>query len=340
MKSDLLFGILILVVIIGVIANITDYTNEKIVDKTALDNLEKITIETSDYLIKNPGTPEDWEKKSELDKGKVDNNIIPGLAIRNKNVKNSQFEDESESNEKVVPNTISYEKLAKVNSYYNQLIDRNLFNNSIKSSIAIYPIDSDVEPIICGDNLDDSDENIISVERYVKCDFFKKFVIYDFNDLKLNGRDYNREVYCNHDNVKELANHANNQKSIWLCKNFRIYKSSLVNYHYYLISSDDIRNFNCYWTLESLNNPSNKTEKLNTEIIDLNPFFQEDLQSQYDNIYSIHFKIPKTKVNEFNCCLVAIPNNMTESGLIDDNKLKYDYFQIQDVKFQMRTAYK
>lgn len=227
----------------------------------------------------------------------------------------------------------------KINSYYEKLIGENLFNNNLKSSIIINPINCEIEPIICGDDLDNEENNVISVERYVKCDFFKKFVIFDFNDLKLQGRNYTREVFCNHDNIDELESHTNTQKSIWLCKSFRIYNSSLENYDYYLISSNQINNFNCYWTIESLNKTNNKTEKLNQELIYLNPFFQEDLEKQYDNIYSIHFKIPKTNVNEFNSCLVAIPKNLTDSGLIDDNKLIYDYFQTQDVKFELRTCY-
>ncbi|MCQ2964730.1 MAG: hypothetical protein MJ203_04105 [archaeon] len=226
----------------------------------------------------------------------------------------------------------------KINSYYDELINQNLFKSSIKSSISIYPIDSDIEAIVCGDDLKE-ENNVISVERYVKCDFFKKFVIYDFNDLKLKGRDYERDVYCNHDNVGELESHSNTQKSIWLCKSFRIYKNTLENYDYYLISSDKIKDFNCYWTIESLNEANNKTKKLQENLIYLNTFFQEDLESEYDNIYSIHFKIPKTNVDDFNSCLVAIPKNLTDSGLIDDNKLKYDYFQIQDVKFELRTCY-
>ena len=226
----------------------------------------------------------------------------------------------------------------KINSYYDELINQNLFKSSIKSSISIYPIDSDIEAIVCGDDLKE-ENNVISVERYVKCNFFKKFVIYDFNDLKLKGRDYERDVYCNHDNVGELESHSNTQKSIWLCKSFRIYKNTLENYDYYLISSDKIKDFNCYWTIESLNKANNKTKKLQENLIYLNTFFQEDLESEYDNIYSIHFKIPKTNVDDFNSCLVAIPKNLTDSGLIDDNKLKYDYFQIQDVKFVLRTCY-
>lgn len=122
-----------------------------------------------------------------------------------------------------------------------------------------------------------------------------------------------------------------------MCKSFRIYKNTLETNDYYLITSSEINDFNCYWTIENLKKADNKTKKLNQELIYLNPFFQEDIEA--DNIYSIHFKIPKTKINEFNSCLVAIPKNITDSGLIDDSKLKYDYFQIQDVKFELKTCY-
>lgn len=37
----------------------------------------------------------------------------------------------------------------KINNNYNKLINQNLFNNNIKSSISI----SNIEPIICGDDV-------------------------------------------------------------------------------------------------------------------------------------------------------------------------------------------
>lgn len=339
-STDLLIGIILLIFIIGTIANITEKSHEKLIDKVALTNLEEQSIEAMDYLIKNPGNPEDWENNIELNNGIVNNDIIPGLAIKNKNIKNGQFEDESNSPYKITINTISYEKIIKIQTFYKKLIDENLFNNSLKSSIAIYPVNSKIQPIICGDNLDNEDSNVVNVERLVKCNFLRNLVIYDFNDLELQGRNYTRDNFCNHDNIVGIGNHSNNQKSIWLCKNFRIYKNSLEDYNYYLISSDSINNFNCYWLIENLNKTTDRSEKLNKEIIDLNPLFEEDLKNTYETIYSIHFKIPKTNANEFNSCLVAIPNNLTENEIINENTLKYDYFKNQDVRISLKTSYK
>ena len=343
-SSELLLSIILLIFIIGVVANLSDGLNEKILSEEEISSLEAIAIESSDYLLNNPGNPENWEDDEGLKNGIVSKNIIPGLAIKNKNVENGEFFDESASDEMIMSNAISYNKLIKIKNNYDSLVDSNLLNDSVISSMAIYPLNSEIKPIEMGYDFEDkndnvNDNNIVTVNRTVKCDFYSNFVVYNFNNFELFGDDYNKDMFCNHDTNPNLTNHSNDGKSLWLCKNFRVYKESLDEYNYYLISDESVKDTGTYWILESLNRTSENKEIINQEVIDLNPFLMEDLGNSSDEIYSIHFNVPKNRVGDFKTVLVAIPKNMTDV-LISNDELNYDYFKVQDVNFILKIGYK
>ena len=342
-STELLLSIIMLVFIIGIMANLSDGMNERMLSEEEISSLENMAIATSDYLLNNPGNPENWEEDDRLDNGIVSPNIIPGLAIRKKNIDNGEFYDESYDDEMIMTNAISYHKLLKIKSNYYKLIGGNLFNGSFKSSMAVYPINENMAPIVMGDDMNDDDNvndiNIAVVNRTVQCDFHSSFVMYDFNDLELFGDDYKREVSCNHDSDSNLEGHANDGRSIWLCKNFRVYKKSLEDYDYFLLSDESIRMSNSYFILESINRPHDNRQRLDEEAIDLNPFFSEDLENSSNEIYSIHFNIDRNHINDFKTVLVAVPKNMT-NDLIAKNELKYDYFKSQEVNYVLKIAYK
>lgn len=342
-SSELLLSIILLIFIIGIVANLSDDLNERVLSEEEFSSLEAIAIESSDYLLNNPGNPENWEDDDGLNNGIVSKKIIPGLAIKNKNVDNGEFFYESASDEMIMSNTISYNKLIKVKNNYDSLVDENMFNDSVHSSMAIYPLNSELRPIKMGydfgnedDNVNDND--IVTVNRTVKCDFYSSFVVYNFNDFELFGEDF-EDALCNHDSNPNLTNHVNNDNSFWLCKNFRVYKESLDEYNYYLISDESVKNSGTNWILESLNRTSENNQILNHEVIDLNQFFMKDLENSSGEIYSIHFNVPKNRVEDFKTVLVAIPKNMTDV-LISNDELNYDYFRVQDVNFVLKIGYK
>ena len=85
-STELLLSIIVLVFIIGIVANLSDEVNEKILSEEELSSLENIAIESCDYLLNNPGNPENWEEDEGLNNGIVSHNIIPGLAVKKKKV--------------------------------------------------------------------------------------------------------------------------------------------------------------------------------------------------------------------------------------------------------------
>lgn len=336
-STELILSLILIIFIIGIMANITDSVNEKVLSQEELSSLEAISIESGDYLLNNPGNPMNWEEDEGLNNGIVSRQIIPGLAINKKSVENGFFYDESSSDEEIIPNSISYIKLLKLKSNYDDLINRNLFNSTLKSSITIYP-HSDIDIIAMGDNLESSSD-VVAVNRTVKCDYLSNFVIYRFNDFELYGENYKKTELCNHDSNVNLSNHSDDRRYFWLCKNFRIYRSSLNNYNYYLISDSSIRHSNSYYILESLNRTRDDMERLDDEVIELNPFFAEDMENSSNEIYSIHFKVPKNDIDDFKTVMVAIPKNMTNE-IVSNNQLRYDYFNSGEVDFVLKTAYR
>lgn len=342
-SSELLLSIIVLIFIIGVVANLSDGLNERILSEEEFSSLETIALESSDYLLNNPGNPENWEEDDGLNNGIVSKNIIPGLAIKNKNIENGEFHSESASDEMIMSNAISYNKLIKIRNNYNSLVDENLFNDSIYSSMAVYPLNSKIRPIIMGYDFDRendnvNDNNIVTVNRTVKCDFHSKFVVYNFNDIELFGENLDDGI-CNHDSNPNLTNHEKDGRSFWLCKNFRVYRESLDEYNYYLISDESVKNSGTYWILESLNRTNENKERLNQEVIDLNPFLMEDMENSTGEIYSIHFNVLKNGIDDFKTVLVAIPKNMTDE-FISNDELNYNYFRVQDVNFVLKAGYK
>ena len=170
-STELLLSIIILFVIIAMVINLSGVLNEKTLSVEELSNLEKISVESSELLLNNPGVPEDWENIIEDDASK---NIIPGLALKTKNVRNGEFRDESAESEELVPNIISYSKLLKLSSCYDDLINLN----------------PKLDSIVMGDDLSRTGKDVIVINRTVKCDYLSGFVIYSFNDFELEGENY------------------------------------------------------------------------------------------------------------------------------------------------------
>ncbi len=306
---EVLIGILILVILIGIIANITDSSNEKIFNSIENNYLEKISAETVDYLIKNPGSPENWQKLSNF------NNIIPGLAIKKKN-------------SETLINTVSFEKFNVLKDNYHQLIDNNLFKNEIHSSIAIYPINSKINPILLGNNDNNSlITNIYVSNRTVKCDFLSDYVLINLKNFNDENNLYNSNT-CEH-----VLNKTVDENYIYICKSFKIKDSNLDYGSYYLLFEEENKNNENFWEISSPDILSNNYMTINSNEICLNDVLIEKLKNKNERILYLHFKIKKENKDEFSSVLVHIPNDLE----IDD--IIIDYFKEQDCYLILKTWY-
>ena len=306
-STEFLLTIILFILIMGIVANLIDKSDEKILNSIKTNNLESFSSKVADNLISSPGSPENWEKLSNF------NNVIPGLSIQNEN-------------KETIINTISFKKINALKSNYNTLISENIFNKEIKSSIAIYPLNWKINPIIIGDEINNKESsNIFTVNRTVKCDFLSELII-----LSLSNENNQNNNLCNHNPINNLS-HVNTSEYKWICNEFKIKKGDIEYNDYYLILDDESAKINGYWILDNTKKVSNIEIPANTIKTDLNSYFKENLENNNELIFYLHCKIPSN--NKFNCVLVAIPKKME----VED--LNFAYFTFQTCNFVLKTSY-
>ncbi len=274
--------LLIILLIIGVILTSYENTTDKIIKTQEKENIEKLTSEVVDNLINNPGIPEKW---FEYGKG------TPGLAIINENGE-------------IIPNSVSYSKLISLGENYKKLVDEQLFKSKLHSSMELIPQKRTISSVKIGSNCDSN--NVFSVNRLIKCDYYKKYVLKDFQN----------EGTCNHDHDQKF----------YCCNYFKIFKGNLKSSNYYLLI-DNSEKYDLKYIVDTTRIVKEKYwENTLSDKIYLN-----DKINFYDDesaIVFIHFDKPKAKV-----ILVKVPKNF------DKNKLKYDYFKTNECEFILKAWY-
>ena len=269
-----------LLLITGVVLTFSENMTVKVAKTQETQHFETLTSEVVDNLINNPGEPENWE---EYEKG------TPGLAILNENGE-------------VIPNSVSYLKFVVLAKNYKKLVYEKLFDSKLKTSMELIPLESSISSVKIGD--ESTSNNIYSVNRLVKCDFFKKYVLTDFQNP---GK-------CNH-------NHEQDNNS---CNYFKIFKGNLKRSDYYLII-DDEENLNYFidTTQDRLDDdfkaPYSKAIYLNDKI---------DFHENTSEIAFVHLDKPQAKA-----VIVSLPKDF------DRNHLNYDYFRINECKFILKAGF-
>ena len=282
MTIELGIVLVLILLISGAILISVENTTDKIVNTEERENMESLVSEAVDNLINNPGVPDNWH---EIKKG------TPGLAVV------------SEDGE-IIPNSVSYQKFMALADNYKKLIYQNLFNSKIKTSMEMIPQKSSISSVKIGSN--DESGNVFSVNRLVKCDFYRKYVMNDFQNP---GK-------CNH-------NHDQDSHS---CSYFKIFKGNLKSSNYYLLidgsETDDLK----YMVDTTRVVKGRYFESCISDCIYLN-----DKISFYDDdsaIVFIHFDKPKAKA-----VLVSVPKDF------DREKMEYDYFKINECEFVLKGWY-
>ncbi|MCL2115010.1 MAG: hypothetical protein FWH29_02180 [Methanobrevibacter sp.] len=311
-STEFLLTIILLVLIIGIIANLMDRTDEKILNSMKTNNLESYSSKVADSLINSPGSPENWEKLSSF------NNVIPGLSLQNEN-------------KETILNTISFKKIKILTSNYDTLITKNIFNNEIKSSIAIYPFNTEIEPIIIGEEINNQEHStVFIVNRTVKCDFLSELAIISFNNENYN-EDYLNSL-CNHDSLNNFS-HESTENYLWICNEFKVKRKDLDYNDYYLIFDEESINIGGLWILDNTKRISTAENHINNVKIDLNSYLEENLENNSELIFYLHCKVPSNNKNKLNYVLVAIPKEM------EVDNLNFPYFISQTCQFILKTTY-
>jgi len=274
--------LIVILMIAGIVLNLSENITQKAVKATERENTELMISEVIDNLINNPGVPQNW---NEYKKG------TPGLAIVNEH-------------DEIIPNSVSYEKFSTLGKNYKKLVSEKIFGSKVKTSMELIPKPSGISSVKIGD--DSESENIYSVNRLVKCDFFKKFVIKDFQN----------EGKCNH-------GHKQNSHS---CNYFKIFKGNLKKTNYYLIIDKDEKSNLKYMVDTTRVVKARFWESPSSEIIYLN-----DKINFYDDTSAVVF----VHFNKANAKAVLISTPKT----FKINDLNYDYFTTNECNLILKAWY-
>ena len=279
---EIAIAAVIILLICGAILTSFENTTNKIVSAQEKENMETLISEVVDNLINNPGIPDNW---FEISKG------TPGLAITN---------EEGE----IIPNSVSYPKFIALGENYKKLMDERLFKSNIHTSLELTPKKSTISSLKIGSN--DESDDVYSVNRLVKCDFYKKFVIKDFKN----------EGKCNHDHDQAKTS----------CNYFKVFEGNLKRTDYYLLV-DDSQKYDLKYTIGTTRVVKQMPwETTMSDCIYLNN--KIEFYDDTDAVVFIHFNQPKAKV-----VLVGVPKNF------DEDKLEYDYFRTNDCQLTLKAWY-
>lgn len=284
MTIELAIVLIMIVLIIGVTMTALQNSTEKITKAEETQNIEKLIGEVADNLINNPGSPENWH---EIKKG------TPGLAIIN---------EEGQ----IIPNSISWAKFCVLGENYKKLVDEKAFNSKIKTSMELIPQKSTISSVKIGS--DDGAGNIHSVNRLVKCDFYKKYVIKDFQ----NGG---------------TCNQIHHSQSDYSCNYFKVFPVNLDKSDYYLLIDKSQKYKLKYMIDTTLVQKDQPWYTTSSDKIYLNSgkikFYGND-----SAVVFIHFNKPNAKA-----LLVSVPKSF------DKKKISYDYFRTNDCRFILKAWY-
>ena len=268
--------------IFGVVLSSVEDTSQKIIRTQEINNMEKLTSEILDNLINNPGVPENW---NEYDRG------TPGLAIVN---------EEGQT----VPNSVSYAKFIALGKNYDKMVYENLFNSKIKSSIELNPQKSSISSVKIGDI--EEGNGIFSVNRLVKCDFYKSYVIKDFqNEGKCERHHSQKDHSCNY---------------------FKVFPGNFKKSDYYLLV-DDNEEYDLNYIVDTTRVVKERYwEKVGSKEVYLNDkiFFYDDDSA----VAFVHLDKPHPKA-----VIICVPKDF------DKSFLDYDYFRTNECELRLTAWY-
>ena len=277
---EMAFVLIITLMIAGVVLNTSNLLTNKAITAEESENMGTMISEVADNLINNPGVPDDWEKNG---KG------TPGLAIIN---------EEGGT----VANSISYQKFIALKGNYKKLVDEKLFQSKVKTSMELIPQKSSISSVKIGDKNEGGD--VFSVNRLVKCDFYKGFVVKDF-------------IYggkCNHNHDQDKAS----------CNYFKIFKGNLKKSNYYLLIDSGENG-----DLEYMIDTTRVVKERYWETPGSDKIYLNDKINFYDDtsaVVFIHFSKPNAKA-----VLISVPKNFRM------HDLNYDYFRTNDCNFVLKA---
>lgn len=304
---DLLLALVIITMILGISADAIDIASHKVSSYSERFSLERVTNDAADMLIKTPGSPDDWEFK-------IDNLTTPGLA-------------ENDSNGKIIPNTLSMEKIIALKNNYNSLIYGKVLPTGVNSSLMIYPSNPSLSPIEIMKNDPKNAAEIAVANRTVTFDPLDiKAVIYNDNHEK----SHTEPVCPNSDHLDNL----DHKEPHWACQYFNISLSEVNYADFYIITDpENIGDNSPSWTLDRPEKgaDSGNGEHFSANAININEKILNLLGNDTKGVLWFHVRTPGNKDRNFNTYIISIPKGTNSTQVNVDNLNPEPWFLVLQV---------
>lgn len=294
---DLMLAIIIIAVILGVSADAMDIVGSKMEDYAYGNSLERITLSSADMLVKTPGSPENWEELDDL------SGVTPGLAEMNA------------TNVKIHSNVINIQKINRLKESYDKLMVGRVIPPYCKSTLAIYPVDTSLEPIYVKNMSENYSSTEVMVEnRTVVCNYLNTSVLVFINALECSRLSEQKQLgeKCPHLGVNGNLVHLNvdyrNRKSGWVCYPFRMNQKMLNSTDFYIMTDPDcVKDPAAVWMMDRPENLTENTQFFQNNPIQVNGKIKEIMGDNSTGVLWLHVYFSGNPDKTFNTYLAGFP---------------------------------
>ncbi|MEN6291380.1 MAG: hypothetical protein ABFD07_05110 [Methanobacterium sp.] len=293
---DVLLALIVITVILGISADAMDLVSYKAQDYSSRLSLEGITTNAADMLIKSSGSPDEWE-----DYG-IKGDTVPGLAKKEAG--------------RTVPNTLSFIKILKLKDNYAPLMCGSVLPYGVNSSMAIYPIDPSLSPIIVmNDTVPEGASEVAVANRTVLCDFMYISAVIKIKGHKDQQWSENQEF-----EVCPQKGHSNSKTgdSGWVCHHFNITSGDLNSTDFYVITDPATVTDSARWGIDRADAEGNCNEKFSNVPVLVNDKIAAVMGNDTNAVLWFHVLNGDSR-DSFDSYVIGVPRGTP----LDDVKLNY-----------------
>ena len=317
---DLMLALVIITVILGVSADAMDIVGSKMEDYAYGNSLERITISSADMLIKTPGSPENWDELNDLA------GVTPGLA------------DVNSTHIKTHSNVVSFSKINRLKENYDKLMEGCVIPTYCKSTLAIYPVDTSLEPMYVKNMSGNYSSSEVMVEnRTVLCNYLNASIMVFINAVDHSKLSEHKQLgeECPHLDVNgnsHLKVDYLNRKSGWACYHFRITRQMLDSTDFYVITDPNIiEDPAAVWIIDRPENRTENTQLFRNTPIRVNDIIKESMGNNSTAVLWLHVYSSGNPDKSFNTYLAGFPRGTSYENV------KVQYLNLQPCYFVLKV---
>lgn len=318
---DLMLALVIITVVLGLSADAMDITGSKMEDYACGNSLERIAKASADMLIKTPGSPENWDELNDL------SGVTPGLA------------DLNSTSTKTHSNVINISKINRLKENYDKLIVGRVIPTYCKSTLAIYPVDTSLEPIYVKNMSGNYSSSEVLVEnRTVLCNYINASIMLFINAADNSRLSEKKQLgeECPHFGVNGNPAHLkvdySNRKSGWACYHFRITQQMLNSNDFYVMTDPNrVEDPAAVWIIDRPENRTENTQLFRKTPIQVNDIIEENMGNNSTAVLWLHVYSSGNPDKTFNTYLAGFPKGTSYE------KVKVQYLNLQPCYFVFKV---